>query len=383
MTKAVIFIPMTDRRSREERVWGVVAILIPGRHAVVKKDFELIGIVGCGKMGRIYRKVFYPLSDHFVIVDPRGADAPDLRSYAALSDVPGDLFHRVQVWCICTPTEKHFESLETILSRNPRARVIVEKPACLSFEVDLFRTLLKKHREARVLINRQYADSHAVRELVHALKRYDVAHIDLIRIEFSKDRRPDIDAGRFVDSHFGVLGYEWSHILTIIQQLLGEDDWATYCDLSPELQATFDDVQFVSELEERTALPSGTTIRLRSSMLGKYEFPAFVPYDQLICHRYIEVCAGALRFRLQLEPHDETRFTGRLFENHFRIEDGGNVLHDTTIMDPFLPRFLQLTLNQLFQPDCPPIDWTTLNRIISTRTALRRHDDQNIQPNFP
>ena len=161
----------------------------------MKKDFELIGIVGCGKMGHIYRKVFDPLSDRFVIVDPRGADDLELRPYATLSDVPGDLFHRVQVWCICTPTEKHFESLETILSRNPRARVIVEKPACLSFEVDPFQALLTKYREARVLINRQYADSRAVREMVNALKRYDVAHVDLIRIEFSKDRRPDIDAG--------------------------------------------------------------------------------------------------------------------------------------------------------------------------------------------
>ncbi len=343
----------------------------------MSKDFELIGIVGCGKMGRIYRKVFDPLCDRFVIVDPRAADDREPRPYATLGDVPEDLFHRVQVWCICTPTENHFESLATILSRHPRARVIVEKPACLSFEVNPFQALLGKYREARVLLNRQYADSRAVREMVNALKRYDVEHIDLIRIEFSKDRRPDIDAGRFVDSHFGVLGYEWSHILTIIQQLFGQDDWATYRDLPSELQATFDHVQFVSELEEQTALPSGTKIELRSSMLGNYEFASFVPYDQLICHRYIEVNAGTIRFRLQLEPRDETRFTGPPFENHFRIEDGGDVLHDSTILDPFLPRFLQLTLNQLFQSDCPPIDWTPLERIISTRHSLRSHDDQN------
>ena len=354
-----------------------LAILIPGRNAVLKKDFELIGIVGCGKMGRIYRQVFDPLCDRFLIVDPRETDNRETGPYATLDDVPGDQFNRVQVWCICTPTGNHFQSLETVLSRNPRARVIVEKPACLSFEVNAFRALLKKHREARVLINRQYADSRAVREMVHALKRYDVKHADLIRIEFSKDRRPDIDAGRFVDSHFGVLGYEWSHILTIIQQLLGENEWATYRDTPSDLRATFDPVQFISELEERTVLPSGTKLVLRSSMLGHYEFASFVPYDQLICHRYIEVNAGAFRFRMQLEPHDETRFIGRLFENHFRIEDGGDVLHDSTIMDPFLPRFLQLTLNQLFQPDCPPIDWTTLDRIISTRTAIRRHDGLN------
>lgn len=339
------------------------------------KNFELIGIVGYGKMGRIYRKVFDPLCDRFVIVDPRAADDLETRPYGTLGDVPGDLFNHVQVWCICTPTDNHFESLETILSRNPRARVIVEKPACLSFQVDPFQALLEKYGEARVLSNRQYADSRAVREMVHALKRYDVEHIDLIRIEFSKDRRPDIDAGRFVDSHFGVLGYEWSHILTIIQQLLGQDGWAAYRAMPSELQATFDDVQFVAELEERSVLPSGTKVELRSSMLGKYEFASFVPYDQLICHRYIEVNAGARRFRLQLEPRDETRFTGPPFENHFRIEDGGDVLHDSTILDPFLPRFLQWTLNQLFQSDCPPLDWTSLERIISTRHSLRHHDN--------
>ena len=343
----------------------------------MNKDYELIGIVGCGKMGRIYRKVFDPLCDRFLIVDPRGTDDREILSYATLGDVPGDLFHRVQVWCICTPTKNHFESLATVLSRNPRARVIVEKPACLSFEVTPFQALLKKHREAHVLINKQYADSLAVREMVHALKRYEVAHVDLIRIEFSKDRRPDIDAGRFVDSHYGLLGYEWSHMLAIIQTLLGKDDWATYRGMSSDLRPTFNQVQFVSELEERTALPSGTKLELRSSMLGHYEFASFVPYDQLICHRYVEVNTGALRFRLQMEPRDETRFTGRPFENHFRIEDGGDVLHESTIRDPFLPRFLQLTLNQLFQSDCPPIDWTRLERIIATRNALRSHDDWN------
>ncbi len=343
----------------------------------MNKDFELIGIVGCGKMGRIYRKVFDPLCDRFVIVDPRATDDRETRSYATLDDVPGALFNRVQVWCICTPTQNHFESLGTVLSRNPCARVIVEKPACLSAEVAPFQALLKQYRESRVLINRQYADSRAVREMVNAFKRYDVEHADLIRIEFSKDRRPDIEAGRFVDSHFGVLGYEWSHILTITQQLLGKDQWTTYRDTPSDLQATFDPVQFVSELEERTVLPSGTKLVLRSSMLGHYEFASFVPYDQLICHRYIEVNAGTLRFRLQLEPHDETRFTGRLFENHFRIEDGSEPLHDSIILDPFLPRFLQLTLNQLFRTDCPPIDWTPLETIISTRNALRSHDARN------
>jgi len=47
-----------EKGGLEERARGAVVILIPGRNAVVKKDFELIGIVGCGKMGRIYRKVF-------------------------------------------------------------------------------------------------------------------------------------------------------------------------------------------------------------------------------------------------------------------------------------------------------------------------------------
>ena len=121
----------------------------------MKKDFALIGIVGCGKIGRIYHKVFAPLCDGFLIVDPRAADNQEIRPYATLDDVPGDLFNRVQIWCVCTPTDNHFDSLATILSRNPRVRVIVEKPACLSFEVTPFQALLRKYREARVLINRQ------------------------------------------------------------------------------------------------------------------------------------------------------------------------------------------------------------------------------------
>ena len=64
---------------------------MPGRGAVLKKNFERIAIVGCGKMGRIYRKVFDPLCDRFLIVDPRAADDLETRPYATLGDVPGDL----------------------------------------------------------------------------------------------------------------------------------------------------------------------------------------------------------------------------------------------------------------------------------------------------
>ena len=80
-------------------------------------------------------------------------------------------------------------------------------------------------------------------------------------------------------------------------------------------------------------------------MLGHYDFASFVPYDQLICHRYIEVHAGARRFRLQLEPRDETTVHRPASS---KITSGSKMevtcWHDSTILDPFLPTISAIDL---------------------------------------
>lgn len=344
----------------------------------MSKEFNIIGIVGYGKIGQIYRKIFDELTAHFLIVDPKMDEDRENYIYSALEDVPEEVFRHVQAWNICVPTENHLEILSEVLSRNPRAWVIIEKPICLSFEIDSFRALLIRYPDAHIVGNEQYNDSLAINELKDFLTKTGISRPELIRIEFSKDRRPDIAAGRFVDLHYGLLGYEWVHMLAILRNLLGEK-WSEYAYAPSRIWPTFDAVQFVSEIEEHTVMSSGTKIELRSSMIGNYGYESFLPVDQLVQHRYVEVRSGSLRFMLQMEPRFKTQTTGGLFENLFRIEEGDSVLRESTIHDPSMPRFLQSTLRHLYEHAESPIeiDWPFMERIISMRQLLRDHYNQN------
>ena len=344
----------------------------------MSKEFNLIGIVGYGKIGRIYRMIFDELTAHFLIVDPKMDEDRENYVYSALGDVPEEIFRHVQAWNICVPTENHLEVLGAILPRNPRAWIIIEKPICLSFEIDSFRALLIRYPDAHIVGNEQYNDSLAINELKDFLAKTGISRPELIRIEFSKDRRPDIAAGRFVDLHFGLLGYEWVHMLAILRNLLGEK-WSEYAYASSRIWPTFDPVQFVSELEEHTVMSSGTKIELRSSMVGNYEYESFLPVDQLVQHRYVEVRSGLLRFMLQMEPRFKTQASSGLFENLFQIQEGDSVLRESSIHDPSMPRFLQSTLRHLYKHAESPIDidWPFMERIISMRQLLRDYYDQN------
>ena len=344
----------------------------------MSKEFNIIGIVGYGKIGRIYRKIFDELTAHFLIVDPMMDEDRENYVYSSLGDVPDEVFRHVQAWSICVPTENHLEVLSELLPRNPRAWVIIEKPICLSFEIDSFRALLIRYPDAHIVGNEQYNDSLAINELKDSLVKTGISRPELIRIEFTKDRRPDIAAGRFVDLHFGLLGYEWVHMLAILRNLLGER-WSEYAYAPSRIWPTFDEVQFVSELEEHTVMSSGTRVEMKSSMIGNCGYESFLPVDRLVQHRYVEVRSGSLRFMLQMEPRFKDQDAGGLFENLFRIEQGDSVLRESTIHDPSMPRFLQSTLRHLYEHAESPIeiDWPFMERIISMRRLLRDHYDRN------
>ncbi len=81
--------------------------------------------------------------------------------------------------------------------------------------------LLVSHRNVRLAIVDQYRHSRAIdalRQLVGELEPDAV--IDHIGVAFSKNRTIDISRGRFVDRSYGVLGYEWLHMLAAMRQFL-------------------------------------------------------------------------------------------------------------------------------------------------------------------
>lgn len=154
-------------------------------------------------------------------MDPRPAERPaGVQVWRAVDEIRHRSWHPVDVWVISNPTAHHLSTLRNVLSWQPNARVFMEKPACASYEVDDLRRLLAEHPEARLKVNQQYRYSRVVSQLRAAMARAGGRWPDSIEISFTKDRRRDEAAGRFVDTDYQVLGYEWTHMISVLEGLL-------------------------------------------------------------------------------------------------------------------------------------------------------------------
>ena len=72
---------------------------------------------------------------------------------------PDAVASAIALWSVCCPTADHLPVLRSILTRNPAARVLLEKPACQGHEISELASLLAAHPAARVLITDQYQHS--------------------------------------------------------------------------------------------------------------------------------------------------------------------------------------------------------------------------------
>ncbi|WP_370146533.1 hypothetical protein [Kitasatospora sp. GAS206B] len=73
------------------------------------------------------------------------------------------------MWSVCCPTDTHLSTVRTLLERDPRARVLLEKPACRSGEIEEFTELLAAHPQARLVLVDQYRYSKAPAVLAELL----------------------------------------------------------------------------------------------------------------------------------------------------------------------------------------------------------------------
>lgn len=211
-------------------------------------------VVGYDVAGRLHAQLLVEQGIQISAIDPKHQDLPKThRDFGrSVTDLSRVLAAEIDLWTVCCPTTDHLPVLRAILERNPHARVLVEKPACQGHEVEQFAALLATHRNARVLVNDQYLHSQALPRLTRAVADYEpTAALDLIGITFTKDRSNDIAQGRFIDRTYGVLGYEWLHMLAVLRQLLPSDTIQHYLDSHPhhgEIWATYDPQLFVSAL---------------------------------------------------------------------------------------------------------------------------------------
>jgi hypothetical protein len=125
---------------------------------------------------------------------------------------------RPTFWDICTSTDQHLDTMETILRMVPDANLLVEKPVCSPREVGRLLALVARSR-GRIVVNENYHSSFVTRMVRRVVfERLGLRPLRLT-VEMTKNRVPDFEAGRFIDADLMALGYEGPHLLAVAQQL--------------------------------------------------------------------------------------------------------------------------------------------------------------------
>jgi predicted dehydrogenase len=220
-----------------------------------ESDAVHVCVVGYGMVGTLHTRLLTGLGLRVSVVEwdaavilPRG-----VRGWRTVEDVPAAA---VDVWLVCTPTEDHLSTLTRVLALDPAARVLLEKPACRTAEIDRLTAILSAHPRMRMAVMDQYRDCAVVARMVETLRTLAPGEpVRRVRVAFSKDRRPDVRRGRFVDRDHGVFGYEWHHMLAILGGLLPPSGYGAYLarPVAPgELRCLFDDQFVISAALEET-----------------------------------------------------------------------------------------------------------------------------------
>ncbi|WP_326646904.1 hypothetical protein OG884_11590 [Streptosporangium sp. NBC_01755] len=365
------------------RTWTAEAGLaaLPGTAACV---------VGYGAAGRLHAQLLAEVGARLTVLDPKHQDLPQsYRSFRhGVEELSAEVAADIGLWSVCCPTSDHLPVLQSIFIHDSAPRVLLEKPACQGHEIDAFVRLLDEHPNARIMIIDQYRHARALDLAADLLKEYAPGiPIHHITVTFTKDRSGDIAVGRFIDRTYGVLGYEWLHMLAVLRRFLSPDDFAVYLATRPQqamLRAIYDSRLFVSGLTEHSTLHTGDAV-IHLELNSSITTPAIVldnvpdqvggwrrgirPADDR--HRYLTVHAGRTQVTVHLDP--VTTASGwQLDRNHHRVtvEHDGNVLHDEVVEDSPLRAAIRAAADALAgsQP-LPPLDLGPLRRI----TALAEH----------
>ncbi|MGV9836527.1 hypothetical protein ACWDUL_20395 [Nocardia niigatensis] len=354
-------------------------------------------VVGYGTAGRLHAEILTASGMRVTAIDPKhyqdiGARVPIVASIADVETAAGA---PADVWSICTPTADHLPTLRRVLQLDPAARILLEKPACTGHEIGEFEALLEAHPRARIIVNDQYRHAAALAELRGLLQKLEPGQrIHQVTVTFTKDRRRDIDDGRFVDRTYGVLGYEWLHMLAVLRGILPTHLMHQYLTGDPQLSdlyPTYDKQLFVASLSERTALEDGEQLihlEMASSITGSLipissQPDPSPPWQRALRahddrHRHVTVRAGQTRFALHLEP--VTAPGGwQLDRNQHRLtaDHAGQVIHDQIISDSPMHCSIRNALAALrVDAPSPRPDLRALRRIATLAELLKSHESR-------
>ncbi|MFG2983269.1 Gfo/Idh/MocA family oxidoreductase [Streptomyces sp. NPDC048258] len=269
-----------------------------------------IAVIGVGSIGSHYADYLRRAGHTTVTVDPRGTS-----DFGDVVEIPRSLASDIDAWIVSTPTETHLHVLRRIVRASPNARVLLEKPAALPAAIPDLAREIRENPGTRILVNNVYGHSSAVR--LFAAKVRAMSATDPIRevtIEFTKNRQADVDAGRFVDRHYGEVGYEWFHMLAVLRETLDPAAYRSFLQSAPS--------QVTQEIRVRTTGRGFPQVNLYASMNGLVGFPELaghaltnarsrrhiarghIPYGADLRYRFahVELASGA-QASLVFEPY--------------------------------------------------------------------------------
>jgi predicted dehydrogenase len=210
------------------------------------------------------------------------------QGYRVLTDLREASYLEFDFWDICVSTSNHFHVMEQILSLDPKAKILVEKPICYSNEISILLDLLTDKQD-QIVINETYCSSQVVHKVAQLICELQFTP-ERIVVEMSKNRVVDVKQGRFLDLNLGALGYEGSHLLTVVAQLGQEYLPREVLEVRWESMPvpSKGGIQFLDRqggVEVKYCSWSGVPVELYSSMIGKIKHRYF-PFENSTNNRY-------------------------------------------------------------------------------------------------
>ncbi|MEU3015915.1 Gfo/Idh/MocA family oxidoreductase [Nocardiopsis sp. NPDC007018] len=298
-----------------------------------------VAVVGVGAIGSRHTAYLRGAGHRVVTVDPeRPADFSHVDGLTTVSDV--------DAWIVSTPTDAHLSVVDEILVRAPAARVLLEKPACEPRDLPRLERYALNHRDARIVVNDVYDHSVAVRQFARLVRDVGASDpVSKITVEFTKNRDLDADRGRFVDSSYGEVGYEWFHMLAIVRSLVPRDQYRRYLARRPQV--------VTDEMRTRTRTGDIPEIELYASTKGEVAFPETASFAFTEASTREQINSGAipygsdLRYRfVNVETHSGTALT-LVFEPHFGAGHDYKNEHAIHVRGAEVPHSLTISGNQL------------------------------------
>jgi len=123
------------------------------------------------------------------------------------------------IWDVSASTEEHYNVLTSILSCDPEAKIMIEKPVGGPLLIDSFQDVVGKYPEARITITENYANSNITKKMKELIQKFNLNNPLRIIVEFTKNRIRDYERGRYICKDVGAFGYDSSHMLTIVSKL--------------------------------------------------------------------------------------------------------------------------------------------------------------------